>query len=97
MRQIVVDPSRLENNAGRIDQEIQDYTRQIKQLMEEVEKMKSAWQGKDNIAFTNRIYEFESDFKQVTILCQQYLEFLRVSARSYREIQEELVAQANRI
>lgn len=97
MRKIYVDPLRLETNATKIEQEVLEYTRQIQLLMEEVERMKTAWQGKDNIAFTNRIYSFEADFKQVKILCQQYSEFLRTSARSYREIQEELVAQANRI
>ncbi len=97
MRKIYVDPICLENNAAKIEQEVLEYTRQIQLLMEEVERMKTAWQGKDNIAFTNRIYSFETDFKQVKILCQQYSEFLRTSARSYREIQEELVAQANRI
>ncbi len=97
MRKIYVDPGRLEINAMKIEQESQEYFRMVSLLMEEVEKMKGAWQGKDNLAFTNRIYGFEPDFKQVQILCQQYSEFLRMAARSYREIQEELVAQANRL
>ncbi|MFV0479686.1 MAG: WXG100 family type VII secretion target [Anaerorhabdus sp.] len=97
MRKIYVDPSRLNNNAIKIEQESSEYSLKIKQLLEEVEKMKSAWQGKDNLAFTNRIYSMEQDFKQVTILSRQYAEFLRTSAKAYQEIQEELIAQANRL
>lgn len=97
MRKIYVDPLKIDANAIRIEQETSEYARHLSLLMDEVEKMKSAWQGKDNLAFTNRIYGFEPDFRQVIILCQQYAEFLRVSSRAYKEIQEELVAQANRI
>ncbi|MFV0380142.1 MAG: WXG100 family type VII secretion target [Anaerorhabdus sp.] len=97
MKKIYVDPVTLERNSTRIDQLTQDYKKQIKMLIDEVEKMRAAWQGSDNQAFTNKIYSFESDFNQVAILCDQYSEFLRISARSYRDIQDELVAQANKI
>lgn len=97
MRRIYVDPIRLENSATKIDQDAQEYQKDFTRLFEEIETMKTAWQGKDNVAFTNQIRNYETDFRQVQILCQQYAEFLRTSARAYRETQEELAAQALRL
>lgn len=97
MKKIYVDPVRLDVSAMKIESETQEYQRCYSLLFEEVEKMKNAWQGKDNIAFTNQIRQFEGDFKQIQILCQQYAEFLRNSARAYRETQNELMNQVTRI
>ncbi len=97
MKKIYVDPVRLDVSAMKIESETQEYQRCYSLLFEEVEKMKNAWQGKDNIAFTNQIRQFEGDFKQIQILCQQYAEFLKNSARAYRETQNELMNQVTRI
>lgn len=97
MKKIYVDPVRLDASAMKIEGETQEYQRCYSQLFEEVEKMKNAWQGKDNIAFTNQIRQFEGDFKQIQMLCQQYSEFLRNSSRAYRETQNELMNQVTRI
>lgn len=97
MRKIYVDPERLELSSRKIDSEAQQYEKKFMQLFEEVEKMKNAWQGKDNIAFTNQIRGFENDFRQIYVITQQYSEFLRSSARAYREMQNELMNQVKRI
>ncbi|MEG0077696.1 WXG100 family type VII secretion target [Anaerorhabdus sp.] len=97
MRRIYVDPERLELSSRKIDNDAQMYERKFMQLFEEVEKMKNAWQGKDNLAFTNKIRSFENDFRQIYVITQQYSEFLRSSARAYRETQNELMNQVNRI
>lgn len=97
MRRIYVDPIILDNSATKIEQDTQEYQKNFSRLFEEVEMMKTAWQGKDNVAFTNQIRNYEADFRQTQILCQQYSDFLRISARAYRETQEELAAQALRL
>ncbi|MEG0177122.1 WXG100 family type VII secretion target [Anaerorhabdus sp.] len=97
MRKIYVDPERLEMSSRKIDSESQDYEKCFMKLFDEVEKMKNAWQGKDNVAFTNQIRTFENDFRQIHVICQQYSEFLRSSARAYRETQNELMNQVNRL
>ena len=49
---------------------------------------------RDNLAFTTKLSALQSDFKQLSILCTEYIEFLRNSARSYRNTQDELTSQA---
>lgn len=97
MRKIYVDPERLEISSRKIDSEAQQYEKKFIQLFDEVEKMKNAWQRKDNIAFTNQIRSFENDFRQIYVITQQYSEFLKSSARAYREMQNELMNQVNRL
>lgn len=97
MRKITVDPSILESCASKVSSDTQEYQRVTNQLFEEVNLMNTAWQGKDNVAFYNQIKGYEDDFKQIAILCEQYSEFLRASARAYRETQDELTNQAMRL
>ena len=97
MRSIMVEPERLENAAGRIEEANSEYDRTYQAIYNEVDKMSSSWQGKDNTAFTNQIRSFEDDLRQISIIMRQYADFLRNSARAYRETQDELYAQANRL
>ena len=97
MRQIIVEPTRLEDSASKVESYDSDYQRVYSLLYEEVDKMASVWQGKDNTMFTNKIKEFEDDFRQISILLRQYAEFLRNTARAYRETQDELYNAASRL
>ena len=95
MRRITVEPEQLESCAARMDDKNQDYVRSSSELFDVVDNMSSAWQGRDNVAFTERIAKFQGEFRQLSMLCTQYSDFLKGSARAYRETQDELVAQAN--
>ena len=97
MREIIVEPTRLEDSASKVESYDSDYQRVYSLLYEEVDKMASVWQGKDNTMFTNKIKEFEDDFRQISILLRQYAEFLRNSARAYRETQDELYNAASHL
>jgi len=95
MRKITVEPAQLESCAARVDQENQDYMRDANGIFEAVEAMAAAWSGSDNLAFTNRISRYQADFRQISLLCTHYADFLRNSARAYRETQDSLTSQAN--
>ncbi|MBR2759574.1 MAG: WXG100 family type VII secretion target [Solobacterium sp.] len=95
MRSIQVEPEQLEACAARIEESNQDYIRAYTQLFESVDTMKTGWQGKDNTAFSNQISRYQSDFREMSVLCGQYAEFLRNSAKSYRQVQDDLASQAN--
>jgi WXG100 family type VII secretion target len=95
MRSIQVAPEQLESSAARMSEAHDAYLRAVSQLYEAVEAMKAGWQGRDNIAFSNKIARFEGDFRQMAALCAQYAEFLRSSAQSYRMMQQDLEAQVN--
>lgn len=97
MRQIRVEPERLEVAASNIEEANREYDRTYQAIYTQVDKMSSSWQGKDNTAFTNQIKAFEDDLRQISIIMRQYADFLRNSARAYRETQEEIYAQANRL
>lgn len=97
MREIIVEPTRLEYSASKVESYDSDYQRVYSLLYEEVDKMASVWQGKDNTMFTNKIKEFQDDFRQVSILLRQYAEFLRNTARAYRETQDELYNAASKL
>ena len=97
MRTISVEPSRLEAAAGNIESADADYEHIYQAMYAEVDKMSSSWTGKDNTMFTSQIKTFEDDLKQISIVMKQYANFLRNSARAYREAQDEIYSQANRL
>ncbi len=94
---INVDPSRLEDTASRVEAADGDYQRLYQSLYSEVDKLSGSWGGKDNTAFNGRIKSYEEDFRQISIIVRQYADFLRASARAYRETQDELANAANRL
>ena len=97
MRTITVEPEQLEVSASRIDEDNQAYQRTFAQLCDAVDTMKAGWEGKDNVAFSTKIRKFEADFREMSVLCAQYAEFLRNSARAYRETQDDLASQASHL
>ena len=97
MRNIYVEPARLEDVASKVETANADYERLYKNLYAEVDKMSEAWSGKDNTMFVSQIRSYEHDFNQISIIMKQYIDFLRNSARAYRETQDELYNQASRL
>lgn len=96
-RTIIVDPAKLEAAAQQMDAQAADYEKLYQQLFNEVDGMGAAWQGADNIAFVNQIKGFNDDFQKMVALMRQYSEFLRTSAKTYRETQNEIINQAKRL
>ena len=97
MRSIMVEPDRLDAAASGIEEANRDYDRTYEAIYEEVDRLSASWQGKDNMAFTSQIRAFESDLQQISIIMRQYADFLRNSARAYRETQDEIYTQASRL
>ncbi len=97
MRKIIVEIDQLLSCAGRIEDTNQDYAHKVGEFFNTVEAMANAWQGKDNTAFTSKISKFNGDFRALSLLCSQYSEFLRNSARAYEETQNELTNQINQL
>ena len=97
MRSIIVEPDRLEEIAAKVEVANNDYEKTYQAIYSEVDKMSNSWKGKDNTAFVNQIKAFEDDLRQISIIMSQYTDFLRNSARAYRETQDEIYAQANRL
>lgn len=94
---IQVDPTKLESGALRIEQQSTAYEKSYARLFQTVETMNAGWQGKDNQAFISQIQGFQSDFIQMATLMKEYSNFLKTSAKIYRETQNERTAQARRL
>lgn len=96
-RSIMVDPARLESAAGKIDQQAADYERIYRQLFSEVDSMGAAWQGADNQAFVTQIKGFMDDLQSMSKHMKDYSNFLKSSASTYRNTQNEVINTAKRL
>lgn len=96
-RTIQVTPEQLESTAGRIENLAADYKTQYEQLYNETNAMASSWQGKDNTAFTDQIAGFKDDFTKMHTLMLNYADFLRKSAKAYRDTQETITSEARKL
>ena len=95
--QIVVDPMKLETGAQRIEQQSMTYDRSYARIYQAVEALSASWQGKDNQAFVTQIKGFQNDFAQLSALMKEDANFLKISAKVYRDTQEERTLQARRL
>ena len=96
-RNIEVTPEQLESTAGRIEGLAAEYKTQYDLLYSETNAMASTWSGKDNLAFTDQIAGFKNDFEAMYTLMNQYADFLKKSAKAYRETQDAVTAEARKL
>lgn len=96
-RTILVTPEQLESAAGRIEGLAADYKTQYDALYNETNAMASTWQGKDNTAFVDQIAGFKDDFEKMHTLMLNYADFLRKSAKAYRDTQDSVVSEARKL
>lgn len=96
-RTIQVTPEQLESAAGRIEGLAADYKSQYDALYDTTNAMASTWQGKDNTAFVDQIAGFKDDFAKMHTLMLNYADFLRKSAKAYRDTQDTVVSEARKL
>lgn len=96
-RTIQVTPEQLESAAGRIEGLAADYKTQYDALYSETNAMASTWNGKDNTAFVDQIAGFKDDFEKMHTLMLNYADFLRKSAKAYRDTQDTVVTEARKL
>lgn len=94
---IQVTPEDLESAASDIEGLATDYQTQYNALYRLTDSMRSTWQGKDNVAYTDQIAGFKDDFDTMFKLMNEYAEFLRKSANSYRTTQGNIVNSAQKL
>ena len=94
---IEVTPDLLDSAAGKIDSLAADYQKQYNNLYSETSAMASTWSGKDNVAYIQQIEGYKDDFEKMHKLMQDYADFLRKSAKSYRTTQDTVVSEAKKL
>ena len=92
MAKIMVDPTKLELVASKIEEQAADYSKLYQQLF--TEAMGKAWQGADNIAYTTQIEGFREDLNKIKQVLDEYSSFLRQSAKVYKSTQDEVISKA---
>ena len=97
MQQIRVSPQELIRTSELIGSQKEEYQNLYLKLFQLVDQISTYWEGKDNLAFVNRIRYFEGDLRKIALIMGQYSEFLRNSANAYHSTQEELFDEANRL
>lgn len=96
-RKIEVTPDQLVSAAGAIEGLAAQYKDQYTRLYSETNAMASTWSGKDNIAYTDQIAGFKDDFEKMYNLMMRYAEFLRESAKMYRDTQDAVATEARKL
>ena len=97
MRIIRVEPGVLEDAANKVEQSCDDYDFILTKLYNDVDRMQTSWTGKDNVAFTDQLRNYQDSMIKISAVMRQYVMFLRNSARAYKETQDELFNQAGRL
>ncbi|MBR4858852.1 MAG: WXG100 family type VII secretion target [Clostridia bacterium] len=93
-RNIIVTPADLETAAQKIEGLAAEYETQYNNLYSETDSLASSWKGEDNQAFVSQIAEFKPDLQNMKKLMDNYADFLRKAAKTYRETQEAVTSQA---
>lgn len=96
-RTIQVTPEQLETTATRIESLAADYKTAYDKLYSETDAMAATWSGKDNVAFVNQIAGFKDDFAKMHTLMNNYADFLRKSAKAYRDTQDTITSEARKL
>lgn len=96
-RTIRVNPQELNTVASRIDNQAAEYRRLYNMLFSDVGRMRAAWQGVDNQAFTEQIEGFREDFDMMARLMDEYSAFLKNAAKTYQAAQDDVVANARKL
>lgn len=94
---IVVTPQELVSASNSISNMAGEYAQLYTALFSDVGALQSAWQGKDNQAFTSQIEGFRNDFDSMKTLMEQYAEFLQNAATNYASTQEAVTQAATRL
>ena len=93
-QKIMVTPEMLESTASSIEGLANEYKAQYNELYSTTGNLASTWSGADNVAFVNQIEGFKDDLEKMYSLMNRYAEYLRTTAKAYRETQEAVVKQA---
>lgn len=96
-KMIKVTPDELISAARDIESLAGEYKEQYDTLYDTTGALASTWNGEDNTEFVDQIAGFKDDFAKMHTLMRNYADFLRKSAKAYRETQEAVVSEARKL
>lgn len=94
---IKVKPEEIMVQVNYLQEELKEYQSKCSVMMNTIMNLKEIWHGPDNEAFSNRILDYQKDIQHLAMILSDNINFLKQSADSYRQVQDELVAQAHNL
>ena len=92
-----VELTALTGTANAIEAQAREYQQLYTQLYQAVDSMQSAWQGKDNVAFTTQIKGFKDDFDRMKQLLLDFAELIKYANTEYKNALSDSTAAARSI
>ena len=92
-----VELTALTGTAKTIEAQAREYQQLYTQLYQAVDSMNSAWQGKDNVAFTTQIKGFKDDFERMKQLLLDFAELIKFANTEYKQALSDSTAVARNI
>lgn len=96
-KKIDITPAQLKETASQITQNAEAYGTAFAQLYQHVERMKTEWQGADNLAYTTQIEGFRPHLVALQDLMNNYAGYLKSSAELYEQTQNEIRTRAGNL
>lgn len=97
MARVMADPAKMRSYASRVGTAANDFKKNYNDMYRVIDGLKSAWTGKDNQAFANKINTYKPDFKAMYEAIESYKQFLNESAKAYETAQSEIAGAAGRL
>lgn len=94
---IEVTPELLETAATKIETFAKEYQIEYKALYSKTDSLAETWNGSDNVAFKSQIDGFKDDFDKMFTLMNNYADYLRKTAKAYRETQTNVANEARKL
>lgn len=94
---ITVDTNRLDAAARQVSDYADQYEAEYRALYKTVNELQASFDGKDYQAFREKVQGFEDDFQRMTKLMRDYADYLKKTAQTYRDTQQNIVGQASRL
>ncbi len=91
---IEVTPEAVEEAAKKIETLAGDYETQYNALAQKAHDLDAHWTGSDYQSFLAQIQEYQNALKHMKSLMDDFVAHCRLSAKSYRETQEDIAKKA---
>lgn len=86
---IIVETAQLDAASAKVGELAGTYKGEYEKLYKLVEELQASWAGADNTAYTTQIEGFRDDFEKMYTLMTDYSDFLKTTAKRYRDTQDE--------
>lgn len=85
---IIVETAQLDAASAKVGELAGTYKGEYEKLYKLVEELQASWAGADNTAYTTQIEGFRDDFEKMYTLMTDYSDFLKTTAKRYRDTQD---------